>query len=146
MALAAVLQHAASERDEALAALRRAEQMLRPLQAQVDQLLNYRGEYQARWSRQFGQRGEMEIVHCYSSFMQRLDEALAGARQRVQHAGAQVERLRARLLATELRVASVTKLIERRLAEQQRVQRRRDQRQTDETAQHVAARRSALHS
>ena len=141
--LATVLQHAESERDQALAALRRAEEQWRRLQAQAEQLLNYRGEYEQRWSTRFAQRGTPEIVACYRSFNDRLDEAIVQQRAQASAANAQCERLRAALAAAELRVASVKKLIERRLAEQRRVQAMRDQRQTDETAQHHRRRHAA---
>lgn len=136
-ALHTLLGQAEFERDQARAALRQAEEGLRRLHAQADQLLAYRGEYQQRWGGQFAQGGAIEIVHCYRSFMQRLDEALAQQRRQSEAAAAQAERLRATLLATEMRVASVRKLVERRQIELRRVQDQRDQRQNDETAQQL---------
>ena len=135
--LATVLEHAERERDQAQAALRRAEDLARHAQLQAEQLQAYRGEYRQRWALQFRQRGTMDIVQCYQSFTQRLDEALAQQQLQVANAQEQVLRARQRLLATETRVASVRKLMERRRAEQQLTQDRRDQRQTDETAQQM---------
>ena len=142
-ALATLLQHAEAERDQALAALRRAEDQWRRLHTQAEQLVDYRGEYQQRWSAQFARRGQAEIVACYRSFNDRLDEAIVQQRAHSTAAHAQCERLRATLAAVELRVASVKKLIERRQAEQRRVQAMREQRQTDETAQHHRRRHAA---
>jgi len=136
-ALNTLLGQAESERDEAMMALRRGEEQARRVQAQADQLQAYRGEYQQRWAGQFSRRGTMEIVQCYQSFMQRLDEALAQQQQQAAAVTSTCQRLRDKLLAAEMRVASVRKLIERRVAEQRRVQDRRDQRQTDETAQQI---------
>ena len=136
-ALGTVLEHATADRDTALGAVRRDEDQGRRLQAQAEQLLNYRGEYQQRWSAQFSRRGTPEIVQCYRSFMDRLDEAMVQQRAQVTAANAQCERLRAVLAAAEMRVASVKKLIERRHGEQRRVQVMREQRQTDEHAQRI---------
>jgi flagellar FliJ protein len=120
-----------------MAAHRRAEEQARRVQAQAEQLRGYRGDYQARWSGQFSRQGAIEIVHCYQSFMQRLDEAMAQQQRQLEAAEAQRQRLRQALLAAETRVASVRKLMERRQAESRLVQERRDQRQTDETAQRI---------
>jgi len=133
-ALATLLQRTQDDRDLALAAVRRAQEQTRRLQLQADQLLAYRSEYQQRWAAQFRRSGTPEIVQCYRSFMERLDDALGQQHKQVEAAAAQSERLRAVLQAAELRMASVTKLVERRLDEQRRVQARRDQRQSDEHA------------
>ena len=136
-ALKTLLDHAEGARDQLLAALRRADQQAERVQAQADQLTVYRNEYQQRWAGQFSRRGAIEIVHCYQSFMQRLDEAVAQQQQQVDAATAACERLRGQLMAAEMRVASVRKLIERRVVEQRRAHDRHEQRQTDETAQQI---------
>ena len=141
-ALHALLTQAEAERNQARAALRRAEDQLARLRAQAEQLHAYRSEYQQRWGGQFAQGGAIEIVHCYQSFMQRLDEALVQQRQQSEAAAALAERQRAVLVATEMRVASVRKLLERRQIELRRVQDRREQRQNDETAQQLQWRHS----
>lgn len=136
-ALPTLLEHAESERDQIQVALQRAEENARRAQAQADQLDGYRGEYRQRWSAQFRQLGAAEILHCYRSFGDRIDEALTQQQQQIETARGHVERLRQRLVAAETRVASVRKLMERRALEQLRLQERRDQRQTDETAQQI---------
>lgn len=142
-ALHTLLTQAEAERDQARAALRRAEEQLTRLRAQADQLLAYRSEYQQRWGGQFAQGGAIEIVHCYQSFMQRLDEALVQQRQQSEAAATLAERQRATLLATEMRVASVRKLLERRQIELRRVEDRREQRQNDEAAQQLHRRHTS---
>jgi flagellar FliJ protein len=132
-----VLGQAEAERDRALTAMRLAEDLAQQRQVQAQQLQAYRSEYQQRWSGQFSRRGTMEIVQCYQSFMQRLDEALAQQQQQAAAAQAQAQQARQRLLAAETRVASVRKLMERRQAEHRLLQERREQRQTDETAQQI---------
>ena len=141
-ALKTVLELAEAERNQAQLALRRAEEQTARLQAQADQLGQYRSEYQQRWAGQFSRQGAIEIVHCYQSFMQRLDEAMAQQGQQAEAARQLALRVREQLLAAELRVASVRKLIERRQQETRRNEQRREQRQSDEQAQHVH-RRSA---
>jgi flagellar FliJ protein len=139
-ALPTLLQHAEGERDQVLAALRRAEDDARRARSQADDLLAYRAEYRQRWAGRFAERGTAEIVGCYQSFVQRLDEALDQQQQRAAGADAACARQRDALRAAEIRVASVRKLIERRALELQRVLGRREQRQTDEAAQHLQTR------
>ena len=141
-ALNLLLDRATQERDRLAGELRRGEEVVLRARRQGEQLDGYRGEYTQRWSAQFGRGGAIEIVHCYQSFMQRLDEALAQQQRHIDAAERGVTAVRQVLLQAELRVASVKKLIERRQAEQARQQERRDQRQTDETAQHLALRRA----
>jgi flagellar FliJ protein len=116
-ALDTLLERAIAERDQALLVLGRAEAALQRQQVQLAQLAGYRTEYHQRWAGQFSRHGAIEIVHCYQSFVQRLDEALAQQQLQVQAASAGVQRARDALLARETRAASVRKLIERRLAE-----------------------------
>lgn len=134
-ALSTLLERAEADRDLVQNALRRIEDQQRRLQQQAEQLGGYRGEYQQRWTAQFARGSTTEIVHCYRSFMTRLDEAVDQQSAQTAQAAAQVERLRQQLVAAELRVASVKKLLERRQLEQRRVLAQREQRQTDEQAQ-----------
>jgi flagellar protein FliJ len=143
-ALDTLLERAVAERDQAVLALARAEAALQRQQAQLAQLAEYRNEYHQRWAGQFSRHGAIEIVHCYQSFQQRLDEALAHQQRQVQAAEAGVQRARDALLAREMRAASVRKLLERRAAEQRLAHDRREQRQTDERAQQAAWRQSRL--
>jgi flagellar FliJ protein len=140
-ALNLLLERATQERDRVAVELRRGEEVALHVRRQGQQLADYRGEYLQRWGSQFGRGGAIEIVHCYQSFMQRLDEALEQQQRHIDAAELGVAAVRQALLQAETRVASIKKLIERRQAEQQRVQDRRDQRQTDETAQHQTQRR-----
>jgi flagellar protein FliJ len=135
-----LLDRARQERDRLAGDLRRAEEVALRTRRQGEQLASYRGEYMQRWGQQFGRGGAIEIVHCYQSFMQRLDEAVDQQQQQIESADRTVAALRQQLMQAELRMASVKKLIERRLAEQQRAEDRRDQRQTDENAQHILRR------
>ncbi len=133
-----LLDRATEERDRLAGELRRGEQVAARARQQGEQLTVYRSEYLQRWSAQFGRGGAIEIVHCYQSFMQRLEEARDQQQRHIDAADQGVAAIRQALLQADTRVASVNKLMERRRAEMLRADERRDQRQTDETAQQVA--------
>ena len=67
------------------------------------QLVAYRIDYQARWAAEFSQGATMQILLCYRSFMQRLDQAVKQQAQLAEQAGEQVARARAQLLQREQR-------------------------------------------
>jgi flagellar protein FliJ len=136
-----LLDRATQERDRLAGELRRGEEVALRARRQGEQLATYRGEYLQRWSGQFGRGGAIELMHCYQSFMQRLDDALLQQQHQIDAADRGVAAVRQLLVQAEVRVASVKKLIERRQAELQRAQDRRDQRQTDETAQQLTRHR-----
>jgi flagellar FliJ protein len=137
-ALQTLLEREEAERNQALAELQQAQQQAGAAQLQAEQLLAYRADYQRRWSDQFSRQGAIEIVHCYQGFMSRLEQAVAQQERIASHAEAQAQRARERVQGCEIRVASVRKLIERRLSERERVAARREQKQTDEVAQRAA--------
>ncbi|MBC7731303.1 MAG: flagellar export protein FliJ [Bacteriovorax sp.] len=127
-----------SQRDTAIAEHLRAVAHRQAASAQAEQLRAYRHEYEQRWSAQFAVEGRIELVHCYHGFMARLTQALEHQLRVETHAESQVERALGLLHESELRCASVRKLIERRSLEQRLADERRDQKQTDEFAARVA--------
>jgi flagellar FliJ protein len=131
------------QRDAAIAEHQRAQATAEAAKGQAAQLLTYRREYEQRWSAQFCREGKIELVHCYQSFMERLTLAVEQQARVAEHAAQQVERALGALRETELRCASVRKLIERRIAEQRIADDRRDQKQTDEAASRAAWNRLA---
>ncbi|HET9642786.1 MAG TPA: flagellar export protein FliJ [Burkholderiaceae bacterium] len=133
-----LLQHAEAERDEALALLQQINSRAEAARAQHDQLMSYRDDYRQRWSGRFSQGGAIEIVQCYHSFSERLEQAICQQSQMVSQLVAQAERLREQLKERELRAASVGKLIERRRQELDRSNQRREQKTADEAAQRAA--------
>lgn len=126
------------ERDELALACQQADMAHRRAAEQASQLVIYRSEYEQRWSLQFKTDGRMELVNCYRGFMERLTHAVEQQQAVVTHAQAQLERTRLALRDGEIRVASVRKLIERRVAEARLSADRRDQKATDEFAQRAA--------
>ena len=130
-----LLEQAEGARDAQQTVLRNCEAVAAHAQAQAEQLVAYRGQYQQRWSTHFRQAGAIELLQCVQGFSQRLEQAIAHQQQAAAQAQARVAQSRADLVACEQRVAAVRKLMERRQAEQRRVAERRDQRSTDEAAQ-----------
>ena len=135
------------QRDAALGEHQRAQGAAAAAQAargQAEQLRTYRREYEQRWRLQFGREGKIELVHCYQSFMERLTLAVEQQSRIAEHAAQQVDLALTALRGTELRCASVRKLIERRLRDDQLAGTRRDQKQSDEYASRVAWGRRAV--
>jgi flagellar protein FliJ len=127
-----LLEHAERQRDEALAALLRAEDTLRRLELQAGQLQAYRGEYDDRGPARSGRPSPIELLHCHRDFMLRLDQAVLQQQGQLQGAAARLAQLRATLLARETRLAAVRKLIERRTQEQRLAAARLEQRRSDD--------------
>jgi flagellar FliJ protein len=111
-------------------------------QQQADGLTTYRNEYCAKWSAQFQQAVQMEILRSYQGFLSRLDQAIGQQQSVVEHAGRMVEVQRQRLIEREIRVATVERLIKRREAMLARIADRRDQKNLDELAQRLSATRA----
>lgn len=130
----ALLGQAERERDALAADGQRATAAQRTAAAQLDQLVTYRREYEKRWAHQFRTDGRMELVNCYRGFMERLTHAVEMQRQMALQADAALEHARLALRDAEVRVASVRKLIERRVAEVRIAGDRREQKACDEFA------------
>lgn len=141
-ALQTLLEHAERQRDAALGAMLQAEDHLRRLQHQEEQLRVYREDYRQRHPALGGRSTSIELLRYHEGFMQRLDQALQQQQGQVQHAEARGAQLRTALVAHETRVASVRKLLERRGAQAQHAAARLDQRRSDETAMNQHRRRA----
>ena len=135
--LLTLLRHAEEERDRCAAAWLVANSAHTAIQAQYEQLLAYRREYESRWSHQFSQQGEMEIVRSYHAFMVRLTQAVEHQLGTVQQAGDRAAKAHAQLRSREIRVASVRKMIERRQQQARTDAGRREQKFNDEMASRV---------
>ena len=133
-ALQSVLDHAVAERDEVTAHLYMSLENTRRIGSQMVQLHSYREQYRQRWTAQFRQIAAIEVVHSYQAFVTRLDHAIEQLRLQLEQAQTQAQQARELLVARETRVASVRKLIERRLMEQGRTVAAREQKHSDERA------------
>jgi flagellar FliJ protein len=133
--LQTLLEREEKLRDEALAALRQAQAQAEASKAQAESLVTYRAEYRARWAEQFAQGGAIEIVRCYHGFVERLDGAIGQAQNAVAAFDVRLDRARERVMALEMRVATVKRLMERHAKAEQQVQDKREQKNMDELAQ-----------
>jgi flagellar FliJ protein len=132
-ALQMLLEREEAERDAAALAVRQSQDHMQRLQSQTAQFMQHRTDYITRWQQQFHQAGGIEIVHCYRSFMQRLDQAMSQLGLQQRQAELNLQRQRHRLVEAETRVAAI-----RTLETHERAQQRREQKQTDEAAQRAA--------
>jgi flagellar protein FliJ len=140
-ALSVVREREQAARDEAALKLRQAEDHHAQARAQADSLAQYRAEYIARWNNEFKGAKGIQLLQCYQSFMQRLDEAITQQREIVRRTETAVAQRRDELVAAETRMAAVGKLIGRRVEEHRLKVQRRDQRSTDEAAQRTRSAR-----
>ena len=129
-----VLDHAERLRDDAMVSMLRADEAVRRLRAQADQLLAYRTDYRSRGPAKTGLATGIEALRRHTEFMQRLEQAISQQAVALQNAEATAAQQRTDLVAQEMRVASARKLLERRNAELRRAHSRLEQRRTDEAA------------
>ena len=134
-AIHTLLEVAEHQRDEAQAAMLKCEDAVRRLQQQADQLLAYRDDYRSRHPAIAGRSAGIEQLRLHQNFMQRLDQALQQQSGQLQAAQARSSSLRAALVAQEMRVASVRKLLERRGEQTRLRESRQEQRRSDDAAQ-----------
>jgi flagellar protein FliJ len=132
--LTLLLDRAETERDAAARALHAASLQADAARAQHGDLAGYREHYQQRWTQSFTEAATMDIVGCYRSFGQRLDQAVDTQHHVAQHAGQRQARAREALRQAEMRLAVLRQLISRRQAEAAQAAQRREQRATDEFA------------
>jgi len=136
--LTLLLSETERRRDAALAEHQRSLVAADAAEAQVEELRTYRREYEQRWGAQFSRQGQIELVRCYQSFMERMTLAVDQQARVVERARQQVQLAHAALMDVEMRCASVRKLIERRTREHHVAAERRDQKHNDELAARAA--------
>lgn len=134
-ALDILLQHAEQARDQALAACQQAQARLQGLQRQLDQLLGYQRDTEARDPTREGRSTGIDALLVHRSFMQRLQQAVDLQQGQLDHAQLHARAVQGYLLAAELRVAQVQKLQQRRNLENLRQQERQEQRRSDDAGQ-----------
>ncbi len=132
--LNALLAQSERQRDLAVSEHLRLQAAHAAAQAQSEQLLRYRREYEQRWGREFCREGAIELVRCYQGFMERLTQAVEQQARIAQDSARQLEHATQALREQEIHVASVRKLIERRLQEARTAAEREEQKQSDEFA------------
>jgi flagellar FliJ protein len=132
--LALLLAQAERQRYEALAEQLKAETAKRAAQAQAEQLIAYRREYEQRWSAEFCREGKIELVRCYQGFIHRLTQAVEQQERIATLAAVQAERAEAIVRGHEVRAAGLKKLVERRLRQSELADARIEQKDSDDRA------------
>jgi len=141
--LMSLLSHAEGERDQALAHRQRMQQALDAARTQSEQLAAYRRDYEQRWAQRFAEPGQVDLLRCYHGFVTRLTQAIEHQARAAGQAERQLAQAAMALQQQELRVASVHKLIERRVSEIEQRGERSEQRALDELASRAAWNRLA---
>jgi flagellar FliJ protein len=120
------------ERDELQAQLARAAQLRERLEQQAAHLAAYRDEMRTRQAQ--GVRG-IEMLRVQQQFNDKLDQALAWQQGQIADTERQAAAVREALLALEIRIAAVEKLMQRRSEQADRKAALREQKRSDEWAQ-----------
>ena len=144
-ALQVALSMAERQRDASRNSLNEAIASAAAANAQMQQLQSYAGETDARWGTRAGALLAPEVMFHHRHFMGRLSHAMALQTTVVGDHAQRVQAGEGQLLACELRVATLRKLITRRDQEATLIEQRRDQKQTDERAMLTLANRARAH-
>ncbi len=141
-ALNVAIEAAERKRDAARTAMQERQCAQQAAQAQMDQLQGYVLEMQARWGAQEGLAVQPEVMHHQYQFMERLQHAIGLQTRVVADQDIRLETSRQALLAAELRVTSLQKVVQARRRDVALAQMRREQKDTDERATMAFFRRS----
>ncbi|MBL5979246.1 flagellar export protein FliJ [Comamonas sp. NyZ500] len=141
-ALNVAIEAAERKRDAARTTMQERQRAQQAAQAQMDQLQGYVLEMQARWGAQEGLAVQPEVMHHQYQFMERLQHAIGLQTRVVADQGIRLETARQALLAAELRVTSLQKVVQARRRDVALAQMRREQKDTDERATMAFFRRS----
>ena len=133
-ALNVAIEAAERKRDAARTAMQERQRAQQAAQAQMDQLQGYVLEMQARWGAQEGLAVQPEVMHHQYQFMERLQHAIGLQTRVVADQDIRLETARQALLAAELRVTSLQKVVQTRKRDMALAQMRREQKETDERA------------
>ena len=133
-ALNVAIEAAERKRDAARTTMQERQRAQQAAQAQMDQLQGYVLEMQARWGAQEGLAVQPEVMHHQYQFMERLQHAIGLQTRVVADQDIRLETARQALLAAELRVTSLQKVVQARSRDVALAQMRREQKDTDERA------------
>lgn len=133
-ALAVAVDVALRKRDEARRLLQDARSAQEGALEQMAQLQGYANDTQNRWGMRAHAQVAPEVMYHHYQFMDRLQHAIGLQTTVMNDHGGRVEAAQQALLAAELRLASLKKLMDKRRAEWDQMQQRREQKQTDERA------------
>lgn len=133
-ALMVAIEVAARKRDEARQALRDRQKAYEAAQSQMEQLQSYMQEMEQRWGASEGAEFKPEVMYHHEQFMARLQHAMTLQVKVIKDQAIRLEAAQKALMATELRLTSLNKVVETRRRDMELAEMRRDQKQTDERA------------
>lgn len=133
-ALNVAIEAAERKRDAARTAMQERQRAQQAAQAQMDQLQGYVLEMQTRWGAQEGLAVQPEVMLHQYQFMDRLQHAIGLQTRVIADQNIRLETARQALLAAELRVTSLQKVVQTRKRDMALSQMRREQKETDERA------------
>lgn len=133
-ALMIAIEMAVRKRDEARQALRERQRAHDAAKSQMDQLQSYAQEMQQRWGATEGAAMKPEVMFHQRQFMERLHHAIDLQTKVMADQDIRLEAAQKALMAAELRLSSLNKVVETRRRDMALAQMRREQKQTDERA------------
>jgi flagellar FliJ protein len=133
-ALMIAIDAAGRKRDAARQSMQERQRALQAGQAQMEQLQGYVQEMNQRWGAQEGQAVQPEVMHHQYQFMERLQHAIGLQTRVLADLEIRLETPRQALMAAELRVSSLHKVVEVRKRDMVLAQMRREQKETDDRA------------
>lgn len=133
-ALMVAIEMAVRKRDEARNALLERQRAHAAAKSQMEQLENYALEMQQRWGASEGAAMKPEVMFHHRQFMDRLQHAIDLQTRVMNDQNIRLEAAQKGLMAAELRLSSLNKVVETRRRDMALAQMRREQKQTDERA------------
>ncbi|WP_280188217.1 flagellar export protein FliJ [Delftia sp. PS-11] len=133
-ALMVAIDAASRKRDEALQTVQERQRAQQAGQAQMDQLQSYAQEMQRRWGAHESQSVQPEVMYHQYQFMERLQHAIDLQTRVMADLAIRLETAQKALMACELRVSSLRKVVEVRRRDIALAQMRREQKETDDRA------------
>ena len=133
-ALMIAIGMAVRKRDDARQALRERQHAFDAAKSQMEQLENYAAEMQQRWGATEGASLKPEVMVHHRQFMERLEHAINLQTRVIADQSVRLEAAQKALMAAELRLTSLNKVVETRRRDMELAQMRREQKQTDERA------------
>lgn len=133
-ALMVAIEAAVRKRDAARTGMQERQRAQQAAQAQMEQLQTYVQEMQVRWGAQEALAVQPEVMHHQYQFMERLQHAIGLQTKVMADVRIRLETAQQALMACELRVTSLNKVVEVRKRDMALVQMRREQKETDERA------------
>lgn len=133
-ALNVAIDLATTKRDEARQALIDRQKAYQAAQAQMQQLQAYEQELQQRWGASEGGSFNPEVMYHYRQFTERLRHAIGLQTKVIRDQSIRLEAAQKALMAAELRLSSLQKVVQARIRSIELAQMRREQKQTDERA------------